>query len=247
MDYSQQATDWNEKYLVNKRQNTNFVEQQKEMKNRISDWISDENIEKAKGKSREDIFKIFGNELKPIAFIPSGYIQYLNKNITDNRVYSGKGYFIDHAVNHHPEVKANEYGKIQEILDNPDEVKLDNRVPDKTSLIFIKKYNKYFAEVVNVDKNSNDKIVFHKSYYYKEKTPQKSLSNVELYPSFVDGLPTISPAQDAAAVPRNISALNDGDKDTDISLNNQINSENSSDSSDTMFQVVPNSAKPNTI
>jgi hypothetical protein len=182
------------------------------MQKRISKWLSKANLQKAKGKTREEIFKEFGNELEPIAYINPEYLQHLGENLKDNRVYSGKGYFIDHAVNHHPEITPEEYGRIQDILNSPDEVKLDSRSKGKTSLIFIRKYDNYFAEVVNVDRELSNKIIFHKTYYYKEKTPQKALPNVELENlSLVDGLPTISPAK-AAAVPRSISALNDSTK-----------------------------------
>jgi len=47
------------------------------MKKRVSEWLSKENLQWAKGKTREDIFKNFGNELEPIAIVPSGYLKYL--------------------------------------------------------------------------------------------------------------------------------------------------------------------------
>jgi hypothetical protein len=198
-------------------------EQGETMQKRIGKWLSTGNLQKAKGKTREEIFKEFGNRLEPIVYINPEYLQYLGENLKDNKVYSGKGYFIDHAVNHHPEITPEEYGRIQDILNHPDEVKLDSRSKGKTSLIFIKKYDNYFAEVISVDRDSNNKIIFHKTYYYKEKTPQKTLPNVELENlSLVDGLPTISPAK-AAAVPRNISALNDNAKIENNSENTKEN------------------------
>jgi len=196
-----------------------------DMKKRISDWLSAENLEWAKGKTLNEIIDRFGDELEAIAYINPVYLQYFGDNIDNNRVFSGKGYFIDHAINHHSEVKSEEYNRIQEILNNPDEIKLDKRTPNKTSLIFIKKYDNYFAEIVNVDKNSDGKIVFHKTYYYKEKTPQKALPNVELKTSLMDGLPIISPVK-TAAVPRNISALNDGTKVQNFLIPNNISKEN---------------------
>ncbi|MDR2146400.1 MAG: hypothetical protein LBE91_08085 [Tannerella sp.] len=184
------------------------------IKSRIAEWLCFENIEWAKGKSLEKINEKFGNILTPVAYIHPGYLKYLDENIRDNRVYSGKGYFINHVSNNHPEVSIKEYERIQEILDKPDEVKLDNRTFGRRSLIFIKRYDRYFAEVVSIDKDSDGKMIFYKTIYYKEKTPQKSLPNVELIQSLVNGLLTISPSpvKDEAAIPRNISARNDGAK-----------------------------------
>ncbi|MDR0711178.1 MAG: hypothetical protein LBF67_02365 [Prevotellaceae bacterium] len=65
------------------------------------------------------------------------YLQYLGNNINDNRVYSGKGYFIDHAVNHHPEVPLSDYQNIQEILNNPDDVLPDDSKA-QNALVFVK-------------------------------------------------------------------------------------------------------------
>ena len=76
--------------------------EKEEFNKRIMDWLSDENLEKAKGKTRQEIYSDFGNVLMPIAYIPIDYVSLLDAEIEDNRVYSGMGYFIDHAVNHHP-------------------------------------------------------------------------------------------------------------------------------------------------
>ena len=101
-----------------------ITEEEKEQFNkRIMDWLSDENLEKAKGKTRLEIYSDFGNVLKPIAYIPIDYIPLLDAEIEDNRVYSGMGYFIDHAVNHHPDIAKEKYKSIQVVLQFPDEVK----------------------------------------------------------------------------------------------------------------------------
>ncbi|MDR1323264.1 MAG: hypothetical protein LBK68_02385 [Candidatus Margulisbacteria bacterium] len=97
------------------------------MKQRIKEWLSENNLAKARGKTRQEIFLIFGSKLEPIAYIKPKYMKRLDKNLTDNKVYSGKGYFIDHAINHHPELPISEYYKIQDILDDPDRIKLDEK------------------------------------------------------------------------------------------------------------------------
>jgi hypothetical protein len=143
-------------------------------------WLSEENLNKAKGKTRAELFNEFGNTLEPIAYIDPAYLPYLGDNIIDNRVYSGKGYFIDHAVNHHPEVKIEDYDNIQEILNNPDDVLLDNRTQNKRAIVFIKKFDNYYSVVVGVSDEKSSKIVIYKTYNYKHKKPYASLPSIRL-------------------------------------------------------------------
>ncbi|GHT49905.1 hypothetical protein FACS1894102_5040 [Spirochaetia bacterium] len=163
-----------------------------ELQNRLTEWLSPDNLQKAKGMDREDIFKEFGNELEPIAAIPPEYLKYLDPEIKDTRVYSGKGYFIDHAVNSHPEVKPEEYVKIQKIIDNPDDVKYDDRKSERISLIFIKKYNEYFQVIVSTGGNGQIRLVIHKTYHYKRTLPHKNLKSLNAVLPLVGGLTTIS-------------------------------------------------------
>ncbi|MDR3286982.1 MAG: hypothetical protein LBT27_06035, partial [Prevotellaceae bacterium] len=152
------------------------------------------------------------NELKPIAYISPEYLKYLDENINDNRVYSGKGYFIDHAVNHHSNTSIQEYFKMQEIINNPDDVKLDDK-REKATIIFIKKYDKYGTVIVNADINEQKKIVFHKTFFMQNKKPYPNISSVRLNLSLVDGnqisgISTISPTKSSVAAV-SLPALND--------------------------------------
>ena len=46
----------------------------------------------------------------------------------DNRIYSSKGYFIDHIANHgHKDIGVNEYADLQKVFSYPDEVIKDTR------------------------------------------------------------------------------------------------------------------------
>ena len=103
-----------------------------EMENRIIDWLSEENLLKAKDKTRAEIFEIFGNELHPIAYIPKQYLHLLGGNVKDARIYCGKGYFINHALRNHANadyqtsienIDVSKYLNIQTVLDAPDSVK----------------------------------------------------------------------------------------------------------------------------
>lgn len=181
-----------------------------DMQQRIQSWLSEENLEWAKGKDRDAIFEHFGNELEPVAIVPKGYLQYLGDGFRNNAVYSGKGYMIDHAVNHHAEEPAESYQHIQDILDYPDVVRLDNR-KERPSLIFVKKYDNYQSEVVSVD-DENGKLVIHKTFYHKRNMPQKALPTVAIESPSEDEITSISHSPNGEPARLDFSALDGQDK-----------------------------------
>ena len=207
---------------------------------RIKEWLSDENLAWAEGKERDEIIERFGNELEPIAIMPSGYLKYLNADNSDNNVYSGKGYFIDHAVNHHDEEPVEEYLKLQEILDHPDDVKLDES-KNRPTLMFIKKYGKYYVEMVSVGDDGTGRVVLHKSFFHRKKMPHKGLPSVALEESSADEVSAISPSSIRnEAASSEFSALDDKDKGTENNSNDQIGSQENS--SKPRFRVAINVA-----
>ncbi|MDR2813280.1 MAG: hypothetical protein LBB79_01290 [Prevotellaceae bacterium] len=182
------------------------------MQKHISEWLSEDTLHKAKGKTRIQIFQEFGNKLEPVAYMLPEYLQYLGDNIKDNRVYSGKGYFIDHALNHHPEVPIEMYFEIQNILCNPDDVKLDNRKVNKKSLVFIKEYDSFYQVVVAVDETEEGKFLVHKTFNYHHKKPYAGLPGIRSsLSSLVGGTTTISHTE-SSAPGSPLSALNDVQK-----------------------------------
>ncbi|MDR2490390.1 MAG: DUF1566 domain-containing protein [Spirochaetaceae bacterium] len=132
-------------------------------------------MKKAAGKKRDEICELFGNTPEPIAKIHEEYTKYLDPTIKDSTVYCGKGYFIDHAVNHHPEVAILEYQKIPEILNFPDDVRLDTKKTARKSLVFIKKYDNNKIVIVSTYEDNDKKLVFHKSFFTSKKRPYKTL------------------------------------------------------------------------
>jgi hypothetical protein len=169
---------------------TNSMVQPEKMliKKRIRSWLSKSNLDQAKGKNRDEIFTLFGNLLEPIAIIDHKYLPYLGNDIKDYHVYSGQGYFIDHAVSNHPNIPISEYEHIQDILDNPDDVKLDNK-QRKPSLIFIKKYGKHGAEIVRAEAVEDGAIIVHKTFFVQNKKPYASLRSIRSLLPLVDGNP----------------------------------------------------------
>ena len=126
--------------------------------------------------TRDEIYSKFDNALKPIAEIPQKYVKYLSAS--SNEVFSGKAYFIDHHINHHPTTTKENYLTIPEVLKNPDEVK-QNLKEGKKGLVFIKKFDKYHVAVVNLDVE-NGKIILHKTFFTQTKKPYKKSPLVEL-------------------------------------------------------------------
>mgnify|MGYP006987710768 CR=1 FL=1 len=186
-----------------------------QMKQRVKEWLSSENLQMASGKTREEIFEQFGNNLEPIAIVPKGYLRYLGNGFKNNAVYCGMGYMIDHAVNHHAEEPIENYEQIQDILDYPDVVKLDNR-KKRTSLIFIKKYDKFQSEVISVD-SEEGKLVVHKTFYHKRNMPQRGLPNVAIESPSEDEITSISHSPNREPASLDFSALDGHGKGTDYS------------------------------
>lgn len=180
-------------------------EERAEMEARIIDWLSDENLSKAFGKSRNEIFDEFGNDLMPIAYVPSKYISLLNPSLKDSRIYCGKGYFIDHALRNHggadyqlavEDVDVSKYLNIQNVLDNPDSIK-ETKTDGKRTVVFIKKIGRFFAELTQVEEG--DKIVLHKSLFDQKKEPYAKLNDIrQEETSSEGGASSISHADDTA-------------------------------------------------
>ncbi|MBD5231187.1 MAG: N-6 DNA methylase, partial [Bacteroidales bacterium] len=155
-----------------------------EMASRIVDWLSDDNLSRAFGKTRDEIFEEFGNELMPIAYIPSQFISLVRPTLKDTRIYCGKGYFIDHALRNHGaagtqvsvgDVDVSKYLNIQTVLDNPDTVK-ETTVDGKRTVVFIKKIGRYFAELTQVEEDG--RIILHKSLFNQKKEPYAKLNDI---------------------------------------------------------------------
>lgn len=164
--------------------------------------------------SHDEIIDKFGDAPVPIAYIPASnpLFKGIWNDVKNNIVYTGLGSFIDHWVNHHPEMESEDFQLIQKVLETPDALYLDKA---KNAIIFDKQINGTHDVVVL--KKAADKLIYERSNYMPKKLPKRwsSISletglviNKEL--SFVDGHPTISQQnKSVAGIVRNISALND--------------------------------------
>ena len=196
-------------------------EERTAMQARIVDWLSDENLTAALGKSRTEIFDLFGNALEPIAYIPSQYLPLISKDIKDPRIYCGMAYFIDHALRNHgldgtqatiEDVNVSKYLNIQAVLDNPDAIK-ETYVDGKRTVVFVKKIGRYFAELTQVEEDG--KVILHKSLFSQKKEPYAKLNDIRSENSSSEG-GTSSIGHAAEATPA-ISLQSRGDDMSDTS------------------------------
>lgn len=160
------------KVQMGKRQEINIQQdirqEKKALIEKIKSWATDENFDIAEGLSREDIFEKFGNDREIIAILPNEILPLFD--VTDKNVYCGKGYFIDHMANHHPEVDLSYYESIQNILDEHKEIYLDTK---NGSVVFGQTNVFGKKDFLALRKDNDDKIVFYKTFYYGNKIPKK--------------------------------------------------------------------------
>jgi hypothetical protein len=165
-----------------------------EMQARVSGWVSPENIAKAKGQPLQATFNVFGKSLESIAYVPDYYTKRLSIQLKDNLVYSSKAYFIDHAANHHSEVPIEDYQRIQEIIDSPDDVKVSI---EKKALVFFKRYTNIGTLWVGIGKNADSRGLYHISFFNiseKNKSQYDDLPSIPAFKtSLVDDHPTVRP------------------------------------------------------
>ena len=122
------------------------------MQQRVVGWASSTNdIKWAEGKSLLECEDQFGRTLEAIAFLPIRFLLFFDGIAVDNRIYSSKGYFIDHIANHFP-----------------DEVIKDTRKKpngkNRDSLLFVKRFKKNRLAAVELSE-IDGQIILHKSLY----------------------------------------------------------------------------------
>ncbi len=147
----------------------------------IEAWIAPETLRQVKGKPREEIFAAFDNTPRPIAAVPLGYATLLDPAVTNATLYCGMAYFLDHAVNHHPELPAAAYTNLQATITHADSVKLDTRAENRRALMFIKgREPPYTIAVVGIGKRKGEKILLHKTFFQTPSPPYPRIPNLSL-------------------------------------------------------------------
>ena len=144
------SSDWKPTATEKKRQQTLKT---------LKTWATQKNFDNAKGKDFEKIKAMYGNELQPIAVLSNNVKNLLGAK--SNEVKCGKAYFIDHMVNHHPEVKPKEYLKLQNRLDNYNIIYFNQ---ERNSYVFETKTNKGMFEYDVIEKKK-DTFILYKTFY----------------------------------------------------------------------------------
>lgn len=194
--------------------------------NNLKQLCNEKYYNEAANLSHDEIIQKYGDSPVPIGEINKDdpVFKVLWKDAKSNLVFTGLGSFIDHWVNHHPEMEAEDFLKIQDVLNDPDKRYFDKV---KNAVIFLKKYGNNYDVVIM--KKAVDKLIYERSNYLPNKLPKRwnDISENGLVidkSSFVDGHPTISQQNNSAAgIIRNISTLNDC---SNISQSEQKSSEN---------------------
>ncbi len=176
-------------------------------------FCNEKYYEEAADLSHDEIIQRYGDEPVAIAEIRADdpIFKGIWKDARSNLVYTGLGSFINHWVNHHPEMDSSDFLKIQEVLENPDARYLEKA---KNAVVFDKRIGELHDVVIL--KKAADKLIYERSNYLPKKLPKRwiPISAENGLPieksSFVDGHPTISQSDDSeAGIVRNISTLND--------------------------------------
>lgn len=172
----------------------------------ITDWATEENFKNATGLTRNEIFEKYGTTPEVIGAIPNEYMM-LFPQAKNNNVYCSKGYFIDHMVNHHPEVSLEDYNEIYSVLKNPKQVFAD--IKNKSIVLASENKNPKLKENLVLKLDSNDRITFYKSYFNGKENKRliEITDDIRKELSVVVGDSTISHAE-ASGSPR-ISARTD--------------------------------------
>ncbi len=87
--------------------------------------------------TREECYARLPKRHEVIALFPEAYMNAFKQRPRSTNIYAGEAYFIDHCLNHHPDVKDDIYRQIETILASPDEVIQDRR-KGRDGILFVK-------------------------------------------------------------------------------------------------------------
>lgn len=155
------------------------------MQKRIVEWASSiDDIKWAEGKSLLECEAKLGKVFEAIAFLPICYLPFFDGIALDNRIYSSKGYFIDHIANHgHKDIGPSEYQELQKIFSYPDEVIKDTRKKpngkNRDSLLFVKCFEKNRLAAVELSE-IDGQIILHKSLYKTKDRVYPGLPRIKI-------------------------------------------------------------------
>lgn len=90
------------------------------------------------GISKAEIYRRLPTQHRPIAELPVTLASAFKTLPADLTIFIGEAYFVDHCLNHHPDVADSVYRRFEEFLADPEEIVLDRR-DGKDAVIFLKR------------------------------------------------------------------------------------------------------------
>lgn len=134
--------------------------------NNLKSFCDEQYYNEAARLTHNEIIEKYGDTPVPIAIIPGSnpVFKGIWHDAKTNVVYTGLGSFIDHWVNHHPEMEASDLLHIQEVLNSPDYLYYENA---KNAVIFDKQIEGTHDVVIL--KKAKDKLIYERSNYMPKK------------------------------------------------------------------------------
>lgn len=118
---------------------------------------------------------------QPIAALPERLANAFRERPGDLTVYIGEAYFVDHCLNHHPEVPDSVYRRLQEMLDDPEEVILDWR-GGKDGLVLTKRLDGTLYVLALRHYPAPQSQIAYKTLFPSHKRPHPNLPRFTLPP-----------------------------------------------------------------
>ena len=192
----------NSEVIRNQAMREGYEQRKEEYVNRILDWLRGEDLRKYKHMSRSEIIQETGGYKRfPVAEIPVEAMEYFG--VDDSRVYSNRGYFIDHAINRHPNLTVGDYLDMLDTFssNSPDsDILIDDSSKNK-SLIFIDKIDgRWFKGVAELDSNTKQVILYLTYFTTESEKPGTGLVSLKKKPSGFVTPPSGQNQSDSAAV-----------------------------------------------
>lgn len=89
-------------------------------------WLADK-AALTPGVTKAEIYHALPTRHRPIGELPATLAPAFKTPPTDLTIFVGEAYFVDHCLNHHPDVPDAVHRRLDEILATPEEVILDRR------------------------------------------------------------------------------------------------------------------------
>ncbi len=137
-------------------------------RNRLLGLLAPDVVQKFAGKEYEEIKKSdLDKRVLPMAYIPLNIAKLMGEYVTDNLIYTSDFRFVDHVLNHHPEIKDYEryVDDLLNAFSNPEKIYLDTKT---NSFLFLKNEQTYFLSIANPP-GEGQRYIQWKTAYHSHK------------------------------------------------------------------------------